>query len=85
MSGVPKRSANLTPRELEILTLLAQGYSNAEIAETLCVECLTVRSHTNNIYSKMAVANRTQATLKALALGLVRNPYHETVTVWRGG
>ena len=75
----------LTPRELEILTLLAQGHSNEEIAETLCVDCLTVRSHAHNIYSKMDVRNRTQAALKALALGWVRNPYHDSVTVWRGG
>jgi DNA-binding NarL/FixJ family response regulator len=51
----------LTPRELEILYLVARGYTNAEIAERLWVTKWTVKFHLANAYRKLGVSNRTQA------------------------
>jgi ATP/maltotriose-dependent transcriptional regulator MalT len=61
----------LTERELEVLQLLAQGRSNQEIAEQLIIALGTVKSYTSHIYGKLAVANRTQAILRAQELGLL--------------
>ena len=62
----------LTPRELEVLALLAQGHSNREIADALTVVVGTVKSHVYNICQKLEADNRTQAVLKAKELGLIR-------------
>jgi LuxR family maltose regulon positive regulatory protein len=61
----------LTDRELEVLALLAQRFSNKEIAAHLVISPLTVKKHTINIYQKLGVKNRRQAVSKATALGLV--------------
>jgi predicted ATPase/DNA-binding CsgD family transcriptional regulator len=61
----------LTPRELEVLRLLAAGRSNREIAETLIVAVGTVKAHASNIYGKLGVANRVQAVTRAVELDLV--------------
>ncbi len=61
----------LTAREREILRLLALGRSNPEIAATLVVAAGTVKAHTNSIYRKLDVANRTQAVVRARELGLL--------------
>jgi predicted ATPase/DNA-binding CsgD family transcriptional regulator len=61
----------LSPRELEVLRLLAQGLSNSQIAEALIVSVGTVKSHTHNILAKLGAANRTQAVRQAQALHLV--------------
>lgn len=60
----------LTERELDVLRLIAQGRSNKEIAVTLSVSELTVRSHVSNILSKLHLASRTQAALYALQKGI---------------
>lgn len=60
----------LTERELEVLRLLAKGFSNREIALQLVISVATVKSHTSNIYSKLGVHTRTQAVAKARTLGL---------------
>lgn len=60
----------LTPREVDILRLVAQGMSNKSIAEELFVSEATVRTHMTNILSKLHLANRVQATLYALREGL---------------
>jgi LuxR family maltose regulon positive regulatory protein len=61
----------LTDRELEVLELLVQRFSNKEIATELVISPLTVKKHTVNIYQKLEVKNRRQAVSKATALGLV--------------
>ncbi|MEE8590825.1 MAG: response regulator transcription factor [Spirochaetia bacterium] len=61
----------LTERETEILRLMAGGYSNKEIANSLGVAEGTVKNHVSNILSKMGVRDRTRAVLKAFELGLI--------------
>ena len=60
----------LTPRELEVLRLIAQGHENKEIAEHLVVSEATVRTHVSNILGKLHLASRTQAALYAIKEGL---------------
>ena len=63
----------LTDRELEILALLVQRYSNKEIAAELFISPLTVKKHTANIYQKLQVKSRWQAAARAKALNLINN------------
>lgn len=60
----------LTARELEVLTLLAQGRANAEIAAQLVISEVTVRTHISHLLAKLHLANRVQATLYALREGI---------------
>ena len=60
----------LTQRELEILELIAQGMSNAEISENLVIAVKTVRNHVSNIFNKLQVADRVQAVIRAREAGL---------------
>jgi len=57
----------LTPRETEVVQLLAQGKTNREISEALDLSTSTVKNHVNSILSKLRVRNRTEAALKAQA------------------
>lgn len=61
---------DLTPREAEVLGLIARGLSNREIAETLVVSEATVKTHINNIFSKTAARDRAQLVVYALRHGL---------------
>jgi len=61
----------LTDRETEILRLMAGGYSNKEIANSLGVAEGTVKNHVSNILSKMGVRDRTRAVLKAFEMSLL--------------
>ena len=61
---------DLTDREREILTLIAQGRSNSEIAQTLVISLKTVRNYISSIFSKLQVADRAQAILRAREAGL---------------
>jgi LuxR family maltose regulon positive regulatory protein len=79
-NGHPRRSSitedliePLSERESEIMTLIAEGLSNQEIADQLVISLRTVKWHTSNIYSKLDVKNRTEATARARALGILRN------------
>jgi NarL family two-component system response regulator LiaR len=69
-SDRPPTPEPLTPRELEVLRLVAQGLENPEIAEKLVVAEATVRTHVSNITGKLHVASRTQAALYALREGI---------------
>jgi DNA-binding NarL/FixJ family response regulator len=60
----------LTDREREILHLIAQGHSNSEIAERLLLRTKTVQNHVSNIFSKLQVADRAQAIVRARNAGL---------------
>jgi len=60
----------LTPREVELLTLMADGYSNTEIAEKIFVSLSTVKKHINHIFGKLNVRTRTQAVLRAKQMDL---------------
>ena len=61
----------LTPKEKEVLSLLAKGASNQEIADKLYVRDVTVKTHMNSIFKKLQVTNRTQAVLLAMQIDLV--------------
>jgi DNA-binding NarL/FixJ family response regulator len=60
----------LTPREAEVLALIAEGLTNAEIAERLVVSAATVKTHVNHIFAKAGVRDRAQAVVYAYANGL---------------
>lgn len=62
----PKDDAGLTPREREVLELLAKGLTYKEIAARLVISIDTVRRHCHNIYGKMHVASRTEAVVRYL-------------------
>lgn len=64
-------SSDLTSREMEVLELIVRGQSNKEIGATLAISEATVKSHINNILSKLGVTDRTQAVTTALQRGLV--------------
>jgi len=61
---------DLTDREREILMLIAQGRSNSEIAQTLVISMKTVRNYISSIFSKLQVADRSQAIIRAREAGL---------------
>jgi DNA-binding NarL/FixJ family response regulator len=63
-------SVELTPREAEVLTLIARGRSNTEIAGELFVSAATVKTHINNLFAKIGVRDRAQAVRYALRHGL---------------
>jgi DNA-binding NarL/FixJ family response regulator len=71
---------DLTRRELEILQLVAEGHSNAQLARRLWVTEQTVKFHLSNIYRKLDVSNRTEASRWAQLNGLL-TPTRSTVTV----
>ena len=68
--GLAQAFPDLTEREGEILVLIAQGRTNPEIAERLCLSLKTVRNHVSNIFSKLQVADRAQAVVRAREAGL---------------
>jgi DNA-binding NarL/FixJ family response regulator len=61
----------LSPRELEVLRLMASGLSNREIAVELVISTGTVKTHVHNICGKLGSRNRTEAAARAHELGLV--------------
>jgi DNA-binding NarL/FixJ family response regulator len=69
----PERSllGSLTPRELEVLRLLAKGQTNEQISNDLFISPSTVKKHVQHILSKLEVSDRTQAAILAVELGLV--------------
>ena len=69
--AAPADAAPMTPREREVLRLLAAGYSNREIARALLLAEGTVKNHVSSILTKMCVRDRTRAVLKAAERGLL--------------
>jgi DNA-binding NarL/FixJ family response regulator len=67
----PDLPDGLTPREAEVLALIAEGLTNAEIAGRLVVSAATVKTHVNHIFAKTGARDRAQAVVYAYAHGLV--------------
>jgi DNA-binding CsgD family transcriptional regulator len=70
--GPERRRSGLTPREVELLQLAAEGRSGPRIAEELSVSPTTVKTHFENIYAKLGVRDRAAAVAKGMRLGLIR-------------
>jgi len=70
-NGAPPELAELTPRELEVLRLIARGLSNGDIAAELVTSMATVKTHVNRIFRKLGVAERAQAVVIAYECGFV--------------
>ena len=70
LSATPRIFPELTEREAEVLELIAHGHTNEEIARQLVLSLKTVRNHVSNIFSKLQVADRAQAVLRAREAGL---------------
>jgi DNA-binding NarL/FixJ family response regulator len=64
---------DLTPREVEVLQLIAEGLTNTEIAQRLVVSAATVKSHVNHIFAKIGARDRAQAVVYAYAQGLAQS------------
>jgi DNA-binding CsgD family transcriptional regulator len=64
-------SVALTPREIEVLSLAADGLSGRDLARELFISPATVRTHLTNIYDKLDVGNRAAAVAKAMRLGVI--------------
>ncbi len=79
----PGRSEGLTDREAEILALITQGKSNAQVATLTYLSPNTVKSYIRTIYRKIGVASRTQAVLWGVDNGFA--PDHHRIDHWRGG
>jgi DNA-binding NarL/FixJ family response regulator len=79
----PGRSEGLTDRESEILALITQGKSNAEVATLTYLSPNTVKSYIRTLYRKIDVTSRTQAVLWGVRHGFT--PDHHRIEHWRGG
>ena len=79
----PGRGEGLTDREAEILALITQGKSNAEVAALTFLSPNTVKSYIRAIYRKISVGSRTQAVLWGVNNGFT--PDHNRIEHWRGG
>jgi LuxR family maltose regulon positive regulatory protein len=78
-SLLPDLAEPLSPRDYEVLGLLARRFSNKEIADTLRISWQTVARHTSNIYQKLHVTRRRDAVERAAALGIFLPTVSEAV------
>jgi PAS domain S-box-containing protein len=69
--GRPDAFASLTPRELEVVALAAEGHSGPELAQELVLSPATINTHFKNIYRKLEVRTRAAAVAKAMRLGVI--------------
>ena len=81
-SDAAQRAVRLTKREIEVLSLIAQGHSSKEAADVLYVSKRTVDFHLANIYDKLQVSNRVQAFRTATRMGLI--PFEPSFSQVRG-
>ena len=79
----PGRGEGLTDREAEILALITQGKSNAEVAALTYLSPNTIKSYIRTIYRKIDVLSRTQAVLWGVKHGFT--PDHNRIEHWKGG
>jgi DNA-binding NarL/FixJ family response regulator len=79
----PGRGEGLTDREAEVLALITQGMSNAQVAELTFLSPNTIKSYIRSIYRKIGVGSRTQAVLWGVDHGFT--PDHHRIEHWRGG
>jgi DNA-binding NarL/FixJ family response regulator len=70
--AIHRELSSLTPREVEVLTLIGRGLSNSELAEALTLSEATVKTHVARIFAKLALRDRAQAVVLAYETGLVR-------------
>ena len=70
--GADKPPSPLTPREEEVLQLIADGCSTSEVASNLFISGKTVKNHLASIYEKLEARDRTQAVLSAVRIGIIR-------------
>ncbi len=70
-AGPGEHLAGLTEREIDVLRLVAQGLTNAQVAEQLILSPLTINAHLRSIFSKLGVTSRSAATRWAVDQGLV--------------
>jgi len=79
----PGRGEGLTDRESEILALITQGFSNADVASHTYLSPNTVKSYIRAIYRKIGAGSRTQAVIWGVQHGF--SPDHHRIEHWRGG
>ncbi|HET7559093.1 MAG TPA: response regulator transcription factor [Limnochordia bacterium] len=66
-----ERLSELTPREVDVIKLIAKGYTNQQIADELFISPHTAKNHVSNIYRKLGIDDRTRVALIAIQAGLV--------------
>jgi DNA-binding CsgD family transcriptional regulator len=71
ISSTPEHPGGLSPREVEVLELVAEGLTNAQVAQRLFLSPRTIQRHLNSIYHKLGVSSRTAATRFAIEHGLL--------------
>ena len=79
----PGRTEGLTDREAEVIALVTQGRSNAELAEIMYLSINTVKTYIRSAYRKIGVSTRARAMLWGIEHGF--QPDHHRIDHWRGG